>query len=400
MRILIVGAGPSGAALSLLLARRGVEVVLLEREASPERVFRGEALMPSGVDAISQMGLREQFAGLPQRTLECMEFYVEGTRMFRADWPEVAGENSLHIVSQPALINMLTSAAAEHARFELRAGSTVRNLEVTDDGVTLRVQNGDIEEELHGDFVIGADGRASTVRARSGLDIMRLPFPFDVAWFSVPMPSTQYEDPRFQVFTRDDTSVVLYPSWNGQLRLGLNLPALQSDGQAKLPKEEMLLEAGRVVGEPYATLIRDHRDEIADPVILKVLFGRCERWTAPRTLLLGDAAHPMSPVRAQGINLALRDAVVTANHLLPAIETGDPHALQTAAERIQAERDPEIIESQRLQVSVARPPAPARSAFLRSTLLPVMERLGVVKRIYLKTEIPLRHGVVPVELAI
>lgn len=400
MRILIVGAGPTGAALSLLLARRGAEVVLLEREDDLDRVFRGEALMPSGVEAIAQMGLRETFARLPQRKIECMEFHVEGARMFRADWPEVAGANAIHVVSQLALIGMLTRAAAEYPAFELRLGAAVRNVEVADDGVKLHVRYADKEEILHGNFVVGADGRASIVRARAGLDVERLPFPFDVAWFSAPLPPSQCEDPRFQVFSRDGGSVAMYPSWDGKLRFGLTFPAEKSGRQQRLPKESVLEEAGRVAGEPYATFFRDHMDEIGDPVMLKVLFGRCPRWTARRTLLLGDAAHPMSPVRAQGINLALRDAIVAANHLVPALETGDPRALQTAAERIQLERDPEIVESQRLQVAVAQPPPPTRSALLRATLLPVLNRIGMIKRIYLKSENPLRHGVAPVRLVV
>lgn len=154
------------------------------------------------------------------------------------------------------------------------------------------------------------------------------------------------------------------------------------------------------MGEPYATFIRERKNEIAEPVMLKILFGRCPQWTARRTLLLGDAAHPMSPMRAQGINLALRDAIVAANHLVPAFASGDADQAQAAAERVQPERDPEIIESQRFQIAVAEPPPPARSAFLRATVLPVLRRMGVIKRLFLRAEIPLRHGVVPVRLAV
>ena len=105
MRVLIVGAGPTGAALSLLLVRRGFKVVLLDRELDLERVFRGEALMPSGVDAIAQMGLRKSFERLPQQALERIEVYVEGDRLIHVDGPEVSGANAIHVVSQPALIS-------------------------------------------------------------------------------------------------------------------------------------------------------------------------------------------------------------------------------------------------------------------------------------------------------
>ena len=91
--------------------------------------------------------------------------------------------------------------------------------------------------------------------------------------------------------------------------------------------------------------IVDHQDEIEGPTRLNVLVGRAPRWTAPGVLLLGDAAHPMSPVRAQGINLALRDAVVAANHLVPVLKDGEASALDAACCATQAEREPEILHA-------------------------------------------------------
>ena len=399
MRVLIVGAGPTGAALALLLARRGIDVLLLEREDRFDRVFRGEALMPSGVDAIAQMGLREAFDRLPHRTVECMEFFVDGTRVLRADWPEIAGSNAAHLVSQPALLAMLVDTARRHATFELRMGTTVRDLRVSPTGVELQVQSGPHQETLRGDAVVGADGRGSLIRGRVNLKLERLPFPFDVAWFSAPISPGQRSDPRFQAFSRGGRSAALYPSWDDRLRVGLNVPSHEASRLAEAPKTHLLGELGRVLGEPYASFFLDRADDISEPVMLKILFGRCPRWSAPRTLLLGDAAHPMSPVRAQGINLALRDAIVAANHLVPALASRKADAFDRAAGRIQQEREPEIIESQRLQILAARPPPPARSAVLRATVLPVLRQLGVVKRLFLKAELPMRHGIVPVQLS-
>jgi len=400
MRALIVGAGPTGTALSFLLARRGIEVVLLEREDGLDRVFRGEALMPSGVDAITQMGLSEAFDRLPQRRVECMEFFVEGARIIRADWPEVTGRNAACLVSQPALLEMLVESARQHHTFELRLGTTVRDRRVTVDGIELDLQSRSGSETVTGDVVVGADGRGSLIRARANLPVERLPFPFDVAWFSVPIPPSQRDDPRFQAFSRGDRGVALYPSWDDRLRVGLTVPHHDVSLLSGASKQRLLVEFTRVVGEPYASFFWDHADEITDPVLLKILFGRCRQWSAPRTLLLGDAAHPMSPVRAQGINLALRDAIVAANHLVPALHSDAPDAFDRAARQIQQAREPEIIASQRYQVLAAQPPPPARWAVFRTTVLPILHRLGMVKRVFLKAEVPMRHGTVPMRLSV
>ncbi|HKV48550.1 MAG TPA: FAD-dependent monooxygenase, partial [Candidatus Acidoferrales bacterium] len=178
MHVLIIGAGPTGAALSFLLARRGVDVELLEREERLDRIFRGEALMPGGVEAIEQMGLAENFNLLPRRTIECAELFIGGTRIIRADWPEVAGKNAAQVVSQPALIEMFIDAARQYSNFKLRMGATIRDVRVTDRSVEAEVQSDNGPSVVRGDVIVGADGRGSLVRSRLGLKLERSPFPF------------------------------------------------------------------------------------------------------------------------------------------------------------------------------------------------------------------------------
>jgi len=393
-KVAIVGAGPAGAALALLLVSRGRRVLLVERESSFDRTFRGEVLMPSGVDALRQIGVWPRVAELPHPIVPCMELFVNRRRVVRADWTELAGDDAARVFSQPALLALLVERAAASGRLELRMGTALHsmNAAATHVDIVLRSQSGDVAERV--DILVGADGRASTTRALAGFKLERFDFPAEIAWLSLPAPETQRSDPRFQAFSGRDGFLVMYPSWDGRLRAGVHVP-----GGSDWSKSAILERLRTITGEPYASLSRDE-SSISEPLRLKVLVGRTQRWSAHRVLLLGDAAHPMAPVRAQGVNLALRDAIVAANHIIEVGESGTGTAIGAALAQVQHEREPEVLAIQRLQRAAMKLPLPMRSPLLRTTLLPVLRRAGVVKHAMLKSELPFRHGTTDVKLVV
>ena len=168
MRVVIVGAGPAGAATALLLARRGVEVTLVERERHFDRVFRGEALMPSGLDALHQMGLREKLNALPWRHIESWEIYLERQPVMCFEEPVAElGDLALRVVGQPRLLELFVAEAAQCPTFTFRSPVSVRSLLRNGSGVCgVKVTTPQGEEEIRADLPSGrTDGPRSYAHA-------------------------------------------------------------------------------------------------------------------------------------------------------------------------------------------------------------------------------------------
>ena len=403
-RVLIVGAGPAGATLAFLLASRGVRVTLVERETDFARVFRGEALMPLGVDALHQMGLGEDLSELPARNVESWEFYVDGRRLFRVDEPqEELGDRAARVVSQPRFLERVVEEARRRPSFSFLPGTTAREL-LTEDGRVAGVlaETAEGPRELRADLVIGCDGRGSVLRTRSGLHLELLPESYDVLWFKMPAPGRLLGRCSVMMFGTVRHTALCYTSWDDLLQYALVLP---KGGYRALRGTDWAEKLGEPLPGWLAGHVRSVRDRLEGPVRLNVIVGRCSRWSAPGMLLLGDAAHPMSPIRAQGINIALRDTLVAANHLVPVLrEETDPEALDEAAGAVQREREPEVVRAQTLQLREARGQTDAR---LRPVMIaaarllaPALGRTQWAKRRWLRQQRDLRFGSTDVRLRV
>jgi len=383
--VVIVGAGPAGAALAYLLARRGTAVTLLERHTDFAREFRGEGLMPSGVDAFVQMGLGPALDALPQTRPGVIEFYRGARRLFRiALDPEQIGSFGPRLVSQPAMLELLVEEAARFPDFRLERGVTARDL--VRDGervVGVRVQRRDGEGEVRGDLVIGTDGRASLLRSRAGLDERRTPQAFDIVWCKVPLPDFLGDRTTGRAYLGRGHAALVFPAPDGQLQIAWIIAKGSFGDLRRHGMAGWITEMGAHVSPDLAAHLLAHRDAITHPFLLDVICDRLERWTVPGLLLLGDAAHPMSPVGAQGINIALRDALVAANHLVPALaRSATPAELDDAAARVQVERLPEVAAIQ------AQQQGPPRFLFnngwtadLTVAVLTVLVRTGLMRLI-------------------
>ncbi|MDT0353448.1 FAD-dependent monooxygenase [Pseudonocardia charpentierae] len=411
MRVVVVGAGPAGVATALLRARYGVGVVLVEREAMPGRLFRGEVLLPLGIDALHEMGVGRVLDEVPSRTIGSRDTWIDGERVLVVAEPVAEpvaqlGRRAVRVVSQPALLARLLDRATRYPGFafhpEARLAELVRDGRGRVVGARLvRTGGGAAGWDERADLVLGCDGRGSSVRRHAGLALARSTEDYDVVWFTAPAPRGLAYRSGFLLCGRAGTHpAVGYVSWDGRLQYGVVMP---KGRPWESGTGDWLADAVRAAPAFLAAHLLACRGEIEGPIRLTVQVGRCPAWTAPGVLLLDDAAHPMSPVRAQGINLALRDAVVAANHLVPAL-TGQlgVEAVDAACRAVQVEREPEMERAQRLQRRESRGQGHARSGSWRYTLARHGARLlgghRWAETAWLRRQHDLRFGCRPVRL--
>ena len=408
---MIVGAGPAGASLALRLARAGQPVTLVEASA-PERLdrqFRGEALMPHGLAALEAMGLLPLPAAVPQRPLAGWRFVLERRELFRLAEPLEASPSALPctLISQPALLrhwlHELQSLPEARVLLGVRAsgllwsGGRVRGVRLAD-GQTLEAP-----------LVVAADGRGSRLRQQAGLTLRRAGSPIDLLWFRLDGHDPSPLEGCFTTVVGATGLFSAFDSAGGGVQLGWVLDRRTGDQAAErnhgrsTPLDHATPWADRFAAlspEPLAAWLRAAAGDLQEPVPLRVEVGQAERWWRPGLLLLGDAAHPMSPVRAQGINLALRDACTAANELLetlsPRAESAESleQALDGALERIEARRRPESEALQHLQAEETRRGTLLRhQGGLRRALALAAPWMGpLVARRWRQQQTPLRLG--------
>ena len=348
----IVGAGPGGAVLAYLLARRGVETTLVERQDDFAREFRGEVLLPSGLEPFEQMGLWSALQTVPQVDLLGGELFVLGRLVLQLSFDEeLFGSFSPRWLSQPGLLEMLIAEAGKHPSFRFVRGAAANALLEEGGRYTgVRIRSDAGEEEVRADLVVGADGRTSIVRRRAGLTVHRDRTPMDIVWYKLPIPPWMVDPPRLRAYAGGGHLLIAAPSYDGRLQIGWVIAKGSFGEIRKRGMPECLDAMADHVSPDFADHLRRHRDDAILPFLLSTVSDCVDEWTRPGLLVIGDAAHTMSPVGAQGLNVAIRDAVVAANHLVPVLAAdADAAAVDRAAREVEAERTHEVRVTQRAQ---------------------------------------------------
>jgi 2-polyprenyl-6-methoxyphenol hydroxylase-like FAD-dependent oxidoreductase len=305
--------------LGLLLGRSGVNTVVLEKHADFLRDFRGDTVHPSTLMIMHELGLAEDFLKLPHSEIRAFAVEVNNSRLKVADFARVPTPfKFVALMPQWDFLNFLVEQARRYSTLKIMMSSPVTGL-IEDAGkvVGVHVTTPDGPLEVRADLVIGCDGRASTVRAASGLVVEDLGSPIDVLWFRL---SKRVGDPE-QVLGRlgADKMIVTIDRtdyWQCAYVIGKGgIGRVQAAGLASF----------KAAVADGARFLSDRVDELKsfdDVKLLCVTVDRLVTWSKPGLLCIGDAAHAMSPVGGVGINLAIQDAVATANLLASKLRAG------------------------------------------------------------------------------
>ena len=318
-RCCIAGGGPAGMMLGFLLARAGVDVIVLEKHADFFRDFRGDTIHPSTLEVVHELGLLEDFLKLPHQEVRELRGWVGDAVVTVADFSHLPTRcKFVALMPQWDFLDFLARQGKNYPTFGLRMHADVTGLIEEDGriaGVRARTPAGPLD--VRADLTIGADGRHSTVREKAGLEIIDLGAPMDVLWLRL---SQRPGDPKQSMGRFDAGHVFVMIDRGDYWQCAFVIPKGGIDEVKRRGLPAFRDEVARL-----APFLRDRVGELAgwdDVKLLTVAVERLRQWYRPGLLCIGDAAHAMSPIGGIGINLAIQDAVAAANILAAPLRHG------------------------------------------------------------------------------
>ena len=369
-RCVIGGGGPAGMMAGYLLARAGVQVAVLEKHADFNRDFRGDTIHPSTLELMHELGLLDEFLKQPHQEVQRLSAVVNGQAVPVADFTRLPTRcKFIAFMPQWDFLNFLSSHAKRFPTFQLYMETEVVDVLMEGSrviGVRAKTPRGELE--VHADLVIGADGRHSTTQTRAGLEQLEFGVPIDVLWMRI---SKKEDDPEQSLGFFQHGKLLVLLDRDDYWQAGFVIPKGQFD---EIKQRGLTQFQNEIVS--FAGFLRDHVAELDDWSKIKLLtvqVNRLRDWCCEGLLCIGDSAHAMSPAGGVGINLAIQDAVATANLLAEKLQRGPVHVGDLR--EVQARREWPTRLIQGMQIFIHRRVVTGRTSNDKRASLPFVFRL-------------------------
>lgn len=315
--VVIVGGGPAGMLMGLLLARENINVVVLEKNKSLQRDFRGETIAPGSVYLLKKLGVFQRLEEQGFIKVNKIKMYDKEEELFSIDFNKFDHPQKFGIdMPQPVVLEAIKQQALEYPNFDFIGGAQCTDL-LKENGqiVGVKYKNEDEVKEISSQLVIGAEGRFSRMHSLAGFKVEKGEFSRDLIWFRIPKPANWEECNVIKVLKNDH--LIILPTYPDDLRIGTYI-ALGGNSDTKkegiAPFIDKVSKIDPCLREPMEKNITSWDDMN----LLKIMTLQVEEWAKDGIILIGDSAHTLSPILGQGVNIAMQDAFM----LLPYVKKG------------------------------------------------------------------------------